>query len=217
MKAQIVRAMKEFSHPSVDEQSPADINHALQMTLIVAKNEYKYVAQVETEFGELPNVVCNIGELNQVFLNLIVNASQAMEDRPGPRGKLGISTRVDGTDLVVAISDTGSGIPLANRERVFDAFFTTKEVGRGTGQGLAISRSIVVDRHGGRLPDSLAELLALPGVGPYTARAVLAFAFDREVGDLDGGVGGVGRLQPENLALTEDAPDSIARAVTGDE
>jgi signal transduction histidine kinase len=86
-----------------------------------------------------------------VFLNLIVNAAHAMEDKRAGRGRLGIRTSIDGDHVVIAISDTGSGISEANRDRIFDAFFTTKEVGRGTGQGLAISRAIVVERHGGTL------------------------------------------------------------------
>jgi signal transduction histidine kinase len=96
-------------------------------------------------------VVCFGSDLNQVFLNLIVNAAHAMEDKQAGRGHLGIRTSLDGDHAMIAISDTGGGIPEANRDRIFDAFFTTKEVGRGTGQGLAISRSIVVDRHGGTL------------------------------------------------------------------
>jgi signal transduction histidine kinase len=103
-------------------------------------------------------VVCHAGDLSQVFVNLIVNASQAMAGRP--RGQLGVRSRVDGDDVVVSISDTGGGIPDDIRDRIFDPYFTTKEVGEGTGQGLAISRSIVVDRHGGRL-----DFESMPGAG----------------------------------------------------
>jgi len=149
--AQIVRAMKEFAHPSVDEQSPADINHALQTTLIVAKNEYKYVAQVETEFGELPHVMCNIGELNQVFLNLIVNAAHAIAEsgKDATQGKISITTRLAEENIEVVIADNGRGIAKENMPKIFDPFFTTKEVGKGTGQGLAITRAIVIDKHRG--------------------------------------------------------------------
>jgi signal transduction histidine kinase len=120
----------------------------------VTANAYKYVADLETDFGKLPPVTCLAAEMNQVFLNLIVNAAQAMASlgqEGRPRGRLGIATRVDGDHAVISISDTGDGIPEDIRDRVFDAFFTTREVGRGTGQGLSISRSIVVERHGGSL------------------------------------------------------------------
>jgi signal transduction histidine kinase len=105
-------------------------------------------------------VVCHPAELGQVFLNLIVNAAHAMERPDRKRGRLGIKTLVDGADVVISISDTGCGIPESIRERIFDPFFTTKEVGRGTGQGLAIARSIIVERHGGSL-----SLDSTPGAG----------------------------------------------------
>jgi two-component system NtrC family sensor kinase len=149
--AKIVRAMKELAHPGPREATAVDLSRALQNALDVTAATYRYVADVETEFATLPPVVCFGSDLNQVFLNLIVNAAHAMEDKQAGRGQLGIRTSLDGDHAMIAISDTGNGIPEANRERIFDAFFTTKEVGRGTGQGLAISRSIVVDRHGGTL------------------------------------------------------------------
>jgi len=149
----IVRAMKEFAHPESKGMVPADLNKALGNTLTVARNELKYVAEVETDFGELPPVVCSVSDMNQVFLNLLVNAAHAIADvvkESGKKGKIRVSTsREDGT-AVIAISDTGSGIPENIRHRIFDPFFTTKEVGRGTGQGLAIARS-VIDRHKGTL------------------------------------------------------------------
>jgi len=149
--AKIVRAMKELAHPGPREATAIDLSRALQNALDVTAATYRYVADVETDFAVMPPVVCFGSDLNQVFLNLIVNAAHAMEDKQAGRGQLGIRTSLDGDHAMIAISDTGSGIPEANRERIFDAFFTTKEVGRGTGQGLAISRSIVVDRHGGTL------------------------------------------------------------------
>jgi signal transduction histidine kinase len=148
----IARAMTEFSHPE-REQAPADINRALGTTLVVARNEYRYVAEIETRFAELPPVVCNLSDLNQVFLNLIVNAAHAIEDSPsaaGVKGTIRISTTSDGETAVISVSDDGGGIPEAIRARIFDPFFTTKPVGRGTGQGLAIARA-VVERHGGAL------------------------------------------------------------------
>jgi len=149
--AKIVRAMKELAHPGPREATAIDLPRALQNALDVTAATYRYVADVETELSAVPTVVCFGSDLNQVFLNLIVNAAHAMEDKRAGRGRLGIRTSIDGDHVVIAISDTGSGISEANRDRIFDAFFTTKEVGRGTGQGLAISRAIVVERHGGTL------------------------------------------------------------------
>jgi PAS domain S-box-containing protein len=150
----IVRAMKEFAHPDQRDKAPADLNQALQTTLAIAKSEYKYVADVTTEFGALPPVLCHVGDLNQVFLNLIVNAAQAIGDVVGQRGAKGtirIRTLAEGRLVRIDIGDTGSGIPESIRHRIFDPFFTTKGVGKGTGQGLAIARSIVVSKHRGSL------------------------------------------------------------------
>jgi two-component system, NtrC family, sensor kinase len=151
--AQIVRAMKEFAHHDQVEQNPADINHAIETTLTVARNEYKYVASIELEFAQLPEVLCNVGELNQVFLNLIVNAAHAIAaaGKDVSTGRIAISTALSDASVVVAIEDNGCGIPEKNMERIFDPFFTTKEVGRGTGQGLAIARSIIVEKHSGAI------------------------------------------------------------------
>jgi len=147
----IVKAMKEFAHPDANEQSPCDLNHALKTTLLVASNEYRYIARVHTDLAELPDVVCNVGELNQVFLNLIVNAAHAIQDaqKDPSTGEIKISTAVAEDTVVIRISDNGCGIPPENLAKVYDPFFTTKEVGRGTGQGLAITHSILVDKHGG--------------------------------------------------------------------
>jgi signal transduction histidine kinase len=149
----IVKAMREFAHPDTNEQNPADLNRAIGTTLLVASNEYKYFATVRTEFADLPAVVCNIGELNQVFLNLIVNAAHAIHQagRDVKTGEIKISTAADGDAVIIRISDNGCGVPPENLSKLYDPFFTTKEVGRGTGQGLAITRSIVVDKHGGHI------------------------------------------------------------------
>jgi two-component system NtrC family sensor kinase len=151
--ARIVRAMKEFAHHDEVEQNPADINHAIETTLTVARNEYKYVAAVDPKLGELPEVLCNVGELNQVFLNLIVNAAHAIAaaGKDPSTGRISISTVVAPPSVVITVEDNGCGIPQQNMERIFDPFFTTKEVGRGTGQGLAIARSIVVEKHAGTI------------------------------------------------------------------
>jgi signal transduction histidine kinase len=151
--AAIVRAMKEFAHPDAQEQSSADINHAIETTLLVARNEYKYAARVATELAELPPVVCNVSELNQVFLNLIVNAAHAIEaaGHHADTGIIRISTLAAGRWVRIVFEDNGCGIAPENLERIFDPFFTTKEVGKGTGQGLAIARSIIVEKHGGTI------------------------------------------------------------------
>jgi two-component system NtrC family sensor kinase len=148
--SKIVRAMRELVHPGSREVVATNLNQCLQNALDVTGGVYKLVAVVETSFGELPPVMCYPQEINQVFLNLIVNAAQAVEDG-GKRGVITVKTRVDGDSAVIEIADTGCGIPEASRDHIFDAFYTTKAVGRGTGQGLTISRSIVVDRHGGTL------------------------------------------------------------------
>jgi PAS domain S-box-containing protein len=150
----IVGAMRDFGLPRQVERAPADLNDALRSTLVVAQGEYKYIADLTTDFGDLPPLLCNVGEINQVFLNLVVNAAHAIaEVAPAgdPRGAITIRTARDGDTAVITISDTGPGIPREIREHIFDPFFTTKPVGAGTGQGLAISRSIVVDKHGGTL------------------------------------------------------------------
>jgi len=153
--ATIVGAIKEFSHPSAGAMAPADLNAAIHNTLIVAQSVYKEVAVVETDLGaDLPNVTCQADQINQVLLNLVVNASHAMADRhadSGEMGRLTLRSAVRGGQVELAIGDTGGGIPESVRANIFDPFFTTKEVGRGTGQGLAIAHNIVVEEHGGQL------------------------------------------------------------------
>jgi PAS domain S-box-containing protein len=151
--AGIVRAMKEFAHPDATEHSAADINHAVETTLVVARNEYKYSAEIQTNLALLPEVICNVGELNQVFLNLIVNAAQAIREsgQDAATGRITITSERCGDQVIVSIADNGCGISQENVEKVFDPFFTTKPVGLGTGQGLAIARSIVVEKHGGAI------------------------------------------------------------------
>jgi two-component system NtrC family sensor kinase len=170
----IVGAMREFGRVGPAAHAPADVNDALRSTLIVTRSEYKYVATVATDFGELPLVECNIGELSQVFLNLIVNAAHAIEATAGGdagiRGTIQIRTTRENGTAIVAISDTGTGMSAETQARIFDPFFTTKGVGKGTGQGLAISRSIVVDKHHGALTVDTA-----PGAGTtFTIRLPIA-------------------------------------------
>jgi len=152
--ATIVRAMKEFSHPDSDEKVEVDLNKAVASTITVARNEWKYVAQMETSFDELlPTVVCYPGEINQVILNLIVNAAHAIKakTREGTKGRLSISTRARGQFAEVTVSDDGIGIPEAIHTRIFEPFFTTKDVGKGTGQGLAMAYSVIVKKHQGKI------------------------------------------------------------------
>lgn len=153
--ATIVRAMKEFSHVDQSaDKTAADLNKALESILVVARNEVKYIADVETDFGPLSPVVCHLGDLNQVFLNLLINAAHAIGDvveETGSKGQIRIRTRQDGDWVQVDIQDTGTGIPEQIRDKIFDPFFTTKRVGEGTGQGLALAHAIVVEKHGGTL------------------------------------------------------------------
>jgi signal transduction histidine kinase len=150
----IVRSMKEFAHPGQNEIASVDLNHAISTTLTIARNEYKYVADVETHLGELPLVPCCQGEFNQAFLNILINATHAIGDvvgTTGAKGRITIATSLEGDFVLVTVADTGAGIPVAVRDRIFDPFFTTKDVGRGTGQGLPIARSVIVDKHQGQL------------------------------------------------------------------
>lgn len=152
----IVLSMKEFSHPGANSKTPVDINRALENTITVARNEWKYVADLETDLDPgLPPVPCIPGEINQVFLNILVNAAQAiggaLPEGSGLKGLIRIQTRPVNGDAEIRITDNGPGIPPALRERIFDPFFTTKEPGKGTGQGLAIAHSAVVKKHQGKL------------------------------------------------------------------
>jgi two-component system NtrC family sensor kinase len=151
---EIVSAMKEFGHTGERQVARYDVNRCVTNTLTVARNEIKHVADVELDLGELPPIPCNPGELNQVFLNLIVNAAHAIGDAAGPereRGTIRVRSFLDGDSVVVCVSDDGPGMAPAIAARVFEPFFTTKEVGRGTGQGLTIARSIIVNKHAGSL------------------------------------------------------------------
>ena len=147
----IVQAMKGFSHFGQGRTSNININLALENTLLVAQNSYKYLADIETEFGEIPTIECFPGELNQVFLNIVVNAAHAIEESHKGRGKIKIATLATEDAVEIHISDTGNGIPEAIRERIFDPFFTTKDVGKGTGQGLNIAYRIIHEQHKGAI------------------------------------------------------------------
>jgi PAS domain S-box-containing protein len=154
--SRIVRAMKEFSHPGTEEKQQVDLNHAIESTLTVSRNEWKYVAELVTRLDpELPRVPCLPGEFNQVILNLIVNAAHAIADvvkgEPGRKGRITVSTKAVADWVEVRVQDTGPGIPARIQHRIFEPFFTTKSVGKGSGQGLALARSVIVERHGGTI------------------------------------------------------------------
>jgi two-component system NtrC family sensor kinase len=152
----IVKAMKEFSHPSGAEKQPCDIHDVIESTSIVARNEWKYVAELQLDFDwSLPPVLLLRNEFSQVMLNLIVNAAHAIADSiptgSAAKGKIVVATKAVGRHVEVRVSDTGSGIPPAAQARVFEPFFTTKPAGKGTGQGLAIAYSVVTEKHGGTI------------------------------------------------------------------
>lgn len=155
--SKIVGAMKSFSHPSAMEKQPVDLRALVEATVTVARNEWRYVAALETEFDEdLPLVCCLRDEIGQVLLNLVVNAAHAVADTlvsgERERGRIVVSLHRIGEDAVdLRVTDDGPGIPEAVRTKVFDPFFTTKVVGKGTGQGLSIAYSTVVGKHKGRI------------------------------------------------------------------
>ena len=151
--ASIVKGMKQFSHPGIGERKLTDINSCLNNTITVSRGEWKYVAELETDFAEdLPLVLCHSNEMNQVFLNMIINAAHAIEKKQqqGQKeiGKIIVQTTHDEEFVVIQISDTGTGIPKETLTKIFDPFFTTKEPGKGTGQGLAIAHSVVTKHEG---------------------------------------------------------------------
>jgi signal transduction histidine kinase len=153
----IVRAMKEFSHKGSEKMNFEDINKAIENTITISRNEWKYYADLDQELDPgLPLVRCVIGDIKQVVLNLIVNASHAIkelveESGDETKGRIRIKTCVTGTNAIIEVKDTGAGIPEDARDKVFDHFFTTKEVGKGTGQGLSMAYQTVVKKHGGKI------------------------------------------------------------------
>lgn len=153
----IVRAMKEFSYPGGKEKNPEDINKIIENTLTVARNEWKYVAELSLDLDpDLPVASCLRDELGQVFLNIVVNAAQAIReevgvDPEGEKGVIAVSSRVAGEVVEIRIADNGPGMSESVRERIFDPFFTTKTVGKGTGQGLSIAHDVIVEKHSGEL------------------------------------------------------------------
>jgi signal transduction histidine kinase len=152
--AVIVRSMRAFSHPNQTALVSYDLRQAIESTLAIARNEYKYIADVKLELEAVPPVLCCAGEINQAILNVVVNAAHAIAEvveGTSNRGTLTVALHRDLTHAIISIGDTGRGIPAHARERIFDQFFTTKSVGKGTGQGLALARAVIVENHGGSI------------------------------------------------------------------
>jgi len=171
--ATIVRAMKEFSHPGSSLPEPTDLNETIRSAVTVSRNEWKYVADLGTELdADLPAVICHRQAISQVLVNLIVNAAHAVEQRGrhDSMGRITVSSSSADAWVAITVRDQGVGIAPENRMRIFDQFYTTKEVGKGTGQGLALAWRTVVEGHGGRI-----ECDSEVGVGTaFTVRLPIA-------------------------------------------
>ncbi|MEM8737755.1 MAG: ATP-binding protein [Planctomycetota bacterium] len=151
----IVGAMRDFSHPGAEARGPADLNQAILATTTVCRNRWAKVAELSfLPDPSLPEVVCQVTQINQVILNLVVNAADSIAERyagTAEKGTITLKTRLSGTGVEIRVTDNGLGVPNGLQQQIFDPFFTTKDVGQGTGQGLAISQDIVVQKHGGKL------------------------------------------------------------------
>ena len=156
----IVASMKALANPERAGKVDLDLNGAVRATLTVARHEYRYVATVHEELGDVPRVRCQPGQIHQVLLNLVVNAAHAIGDAGRRNGNITVRTSREGDDVILTVTDDGPGIPPEIQSKIFEPFFTTKQVGHGTGQGLAIARALVVDQHGGKL-----HFDSTPGVG----------------------------------------------------
>jgi signal transduction histidine kinase len=152
---ELIQGLKGFAHSGTEgEKTASDINKIINNALMVSRNVYKYIAELETNLGDLPSIKVYPGDIGQVVVNLVVNAAHSIEEKKGKSqtlGKITIASFLEEKDLIIQISDTGKGIPEGVRERIFDPFFTTKEVGRGSGQGLAISHTIIHEKHHGEI------------------------------------------------------------------
>ncbi len=160
--ASIVGAMRDFAHTGPKDKVSADIHKIIETSITLSKNAWKYIAEIETNFEEnLPSIICQPNDLNQVIVNMIVNSSHAMEDKfkdvENMKGKIEIQTTLSDNNIVILIKDNGAGMPEKVIKRIFDPFYTTKDVGKGTGQGLAIAYDIIVTKHGGDIEVSSEE------------------------------------------------------------
>ncbi len=148
----IVLLMKEFAHPGTDDKDEVDLNAIITNVIAICRNRRKNVADVELKLDpDLPRVRCRKGQLQQVILNLVLNAIDAIDEAKKGRGKIEIETRAGDANVEIYLSDTGCGVPQSLKEKIYDPFFTTKPVGKGTGQGLALAKDCVVTGHGGKL------------------------------------------------------------------
>ena len=144
----IVQDLQTFSRSDASVYSNTDLNQCLDSTINIISNVIRYAAELKREFSDLPKIFCNSQQINQVFMNLLMNAAHAIQTKGEEVGTITIRTWSDHYNVFVSVSDTGCGIAPENRNKIFDAFYTTKEVGKGTGLGLSISASIV-NNHGG--------------------------------------------------------------------
>ncbi len=202
----IIQAMKIYSHPGLSERAPADLNEALTAAATITRHRLKEVADVVLDLGDLPPVSCHIADLNQVFLNLLVNAADAVADS-GRRGTIRLSTRCEGEHVQISICDTGTGIPEDVLPKIFDPFFTTKDVGQGTGQGLALVRSVVQKGHAGTI-----DVRSRPGEGTtVTLRLPLDRRDDEQLHQLQAAI--IARLR---LPLATEAGDDSQNVHLGE-
>jgi signal transduction histidine kinase len=155
----IVNSVREYAHTSRQAAEPVDINRQIRMVAELAHNQYKHDAELTLDLGELPTIAGNADELGRALLNLLINAAQAVHAArgDGPRERIGIASRATAQAIHVDVSDTGLGIAPEHRDRIFEPFFTTKPLGQGTGQGLAIARAAIVERHHGTLTFDTAQ------------------------------------------------------------
>ncbi|NRB37100.1 MAG: PAS domain-containing protein [Pseudomonadales bacterium] len=148
----IVKALKDFSHPDSEHPEAVDINATILSTVNVSRNEWRFIAEVKTDLAELPSIQGYHSALSQVFLNMIVNAAHAIEQLQSENlGLINIQSFADEKNIFIKISDTGAGIEPEIIDKIYDPFFTTKEVGKGTGQGLSMAYRIIVEQHAGKL------------------------------------------------------------------
>lgn len=154
--SRIVRSMKTLSHPGKGEHVAVNIHDIIENVVTVSTNEWKHLARIQCEFdSDVPPILCEPGEIGQVLLNIVINAIHAIKEKkganPDEKGMISIKTQNRTHGVVIEIKDTGTGVPQELMEKIFDPFFTTKDVGKGTGQGLSIARSVIVDHHNGRI------------------------------------------------------------------